>query len=113
MEEFKDAEKKARLLTRRLIDKLVKSPASGSRMLESELHIRHGFIKAVLENRLGSGESLTCVQLLAANMLIERGYLRRIEMYRAIRSPQADIETRLLDEWRKEFIRLLTQPPAS
>lgn len=47
MEEFKDAEKKARLLTRRLIDKLVKSTASGSRMLESELHIRHGFIKAV------------------------------------------------------------------
>ena len=47
MEEFKDAEKKARLLTRRLIDKLVKSTASGSRALESELHIRHGFIKAV------------------------------------------------------------------
>ena len=47
MEEFKDAEKKARLLTRRVIDKLVKSTASGSRMLESELHIRHGFIKAV------------------------------------------------------------------
>ena len=47
MEEFKDAEKKARLLTRRLIDKLVKSTASGSRMLESELNIRHGFIKAV------------------------------------------------------------------
>lgn len=46
-------------------------------------------------------------------MLIERGYLRRIEMYRAIRSQQADTETRLLDEWRKEFIRLLTQPPAS
>lgn len=46
MEEFKDAEKKARLLTRRLIDKLVKSTASGSRALESELHIRHGFIKA-------------------------------------------------------------------
>lgn len=46
-------------------------------------------------------------------MLIERGYLRRIEMYRAIRSPQAEAETRLLDEWRKEFIHLLTQPPAS
>ena len=27
--------------------------------------------------------------------------------------PAADIETRLLDEWRKEFIHLLTQPPAS
>ncbi len=41
------AEKKAQMLTTMVIDKLVKSTNLSSRALETRLHIRHGFIKAV------------------------------------------------------------------
>ena len=47
MKNLKSAEKKARLLTTVVIDKLVKSTCRSSRTLETELHVRHGFIKAV------------------------------------------------------------------
>ena len=47
MKNLESAEKKARLLTTVVIDKLVKSTCRSSRTLETELHVRHGFIKAV------------------------------------------------------------------
>ena len=47
MKNLESAKKKARLLTIVVIDKLVKSTCRSSRTLETELHVRHGFIKAV------------------------------------------------------------------
>ena len=47
MKNLESAEKKARLLTTVVIDKLVKSTCRSCRTLETELHVRHGFIKAV------------------------------------------------------------------
>ena len=46
MKNLESAEKKARLLTTVVIDKLVKSTCRSCRTLETELHVRHGFIKA-------------------------------------------------------------------
>ena len=56
-----------------------------------------------------SGDSLTCIQLLAANSIIVDGYKRRIENYRLIKSPQQQAEQEKLNEWRNYFTQLITQ----
>ena len=47
MDNFKDAENKADLLAKKVIDKLVKSTNYSNRAIEDFIHVRHGFISAV------------------------------------------------------------------